>query len=40
LALLDAPPLEERKGERRSGGIRITTPLPSPGPPPTGEARR
>jgi ATP-dependent Lon protease len=38
LALLD-PPLEERQGERRSGGIRITTPLPS-SPPPSGEARR
>ena len=45
LALLDAPPADER---RRSGGIRIVTPPPPasapPGPPvpppPPGEARR
>ena len=40
LGLLEAPPSEERKGERRSGGIRVTTPLPPSTPPSTGEARR
>jgi len=41
LALLDAP-VEER-AERRSGGVRIVTPLPSSNPPPvppSGEVRR
>ena len=37
---LEAPPAEERKAERRSGGIRVTTPLPPSTPPSTGEARR
>jgi ATP-dependent Lon protease len=40
LALLEAP-VEDRRGDRRSGGIRV---VPSPGtptpPPPPGEARR
>jgi predicted ATP-dependent protease len=44
LALLDAP-LEDRRGERRSGGIRvIPSPSAPPGPqppsPPSGEIRR
>src|ERR1041385_5500169 len=44
LALLDAPPADDRRGDRRSGGIRVVTP-PSgppapPAPPPPGEARR
>jgi len=41
LALLDAP-LEDRKSERRSGGIRVvTSPTAPTQPPPTsGEARR
>jgi ATP-dependent Lon protease len=41
LALLDAPPLDERS-ERRSGGIRVVTAPPGPPapPPPPGEARR
>ena len=45
LALLEGPPVEERKGERRSGGIRVvssstTPPNPPAPPPPPGEARR
>jgi ATP-dependent Lon protease len=42
LALLDAPPAEERRGERLSGGIRVvTTPPASPTPtPPPGQVRR
>lgn len=44
LALLEGPPVEERQGDRRSGGIRVTSPTPpsaSPAlPPPPGEARR
>ena len=44
-ALLDAPPAEERRGDRRSGGIRVvnstaTPPGPAASPPPPGEARR
>jgi ATP-dependent Lon protease len=42
LALLEVPP-EDHRGERRSGGIRVTTPsAPSapPAPPPPGEVRR
>ena len=42
LALLDAPPAEERS-ERRSGGIRVVsspTPPGPPAPPPPGEVRR
>jgi ATP-dependent Lon protease len=44
LALLEGPPAEERQGDRRSGGFRVTSPTPpsaSPAPPPPpGEARR
>jgi len=44
LALLDVPQ-EDRRGERRSGGIRVVPtpsapPAPPPPPPPPGEARR
>jgi ATP-dependent Lon protease len=44
LALLEAP-AEDRRGERRSGGIRVVNtpsaaPTPAAPPPPPGEARR
>jgi len=40
LALLEVPQ-EERRGDRRSGGIRVVTTPPQPAPPPPpGEARR
>ena len=45
LALLEAPPADERRGERRSGGIRVVNspaapPNPPAPPPPPGEVRR